>query len=740
MLKLSQVFRLNLRKMSGGGGENLLGKELSPYLRQHKDNPVHWYPWGPQAFERAREEGKLIFLSIGYSTCHWCHVMERESFESQQTAAVMNRYYINVKVDREERPDVDKVYMTFVQASTGSGGWPLSVFLTPDLYPVYGGTYFPPQGHFGRPGFSDLLQALASSWQENKDDMMEAGREVMKVIDKKMGAGSTVPGPLPDISIFHRFYAMLWKNYDPEFGGYSGAPKFPQPSNLKTMFSLHSWPDETEDRKKRELEMNLFTLKMMAKGGIHDHISQGFARYSTDAKWHVPHFEKMLYDQAQLAVVYSIAVQKTGSQEMREIVEDILTYVSRDLTHPEGGFYTAEDADSYPSEGSKEKKEGAFCVWSFTELQDILGSHKIEGYEDKSLADVIIHHYNVEKDGNVNPRMDPHGELLGQNVLTELPEKDTPLIPDESRYKEALNKARKLLHEKRLTRPRPSLDDKILTSSNGLMISGFCAAGRALGRQDYIAAAEKAGNFLCTHLLDQNGAKSAENGGKLLRSCYGASAHALQQLDTPIHGFIDDYAFTVQAMLDLYESTFDVIWLKRAISFQDTQDALFLDKSDGGYFAAEEGASDIIIRLKDDHDGAEPSSNSISAMNLLRLHKLTNNKKYKTQAEKIFEIFHLRLTQIPVSMSALTEAYLFYRQDGPVLLLNTSHPDHKEFITELHSKYLPFLTCLTPEVGQEVSGHLAGANLTPSSKGLLIKSDQDEKVSVNSLEDVLQNL
>jgi len=727
MLKLPRVFRFTFRTMSGGGEENLLGKELSPYLRQHKNNPVQWFPWGPQAFEKAKEEKKLIFLSIGYSTCHWCHVMERESFESQQTAAVMNRYFVNVKVDREERPDVDKVYMTFVQASTGSGGWPLSVFLTPDLFPVYGGTYFPPEGHYGRPGFTELLQALASSWKENEDDMKEAGKEVMNVIDKKMGTGSTSPGPLPDLSIFHRYFAMLSKNYDPEFGGYSRAPKFPQPSNLKTMFSLHSWADENTDRKKRELDMNVFTLKMMNKGGIHDHVSKGFARYSTDAKWHVPHFEKMLYDQAQLAVVYSIAVQLTGSQEFTETVEDILEYVSRDLTHPEGGFYTAEDADSYPTHDSEEKKEGAFCVWTYDELKELLAD-KIDGTEH-TLADVFIHHFNAVQGGNVNPRMDPHGELTNQNVLTELPEKD-PLIDNAEVYKSAIDKAKKILHDKRQTRPRPSLDDKIITSSNGLMISGFCAAGRALNRQDYISTAIKAADFIMKHMVDTAN-------GKLLRSCYGNGAHALEQLNPPIHGFIDDYAFFIQAMIDLYETTLDEKYLKKATQFQELQDNLFLDRTTGGYFAAEEGADDIVIRLKDDHDGAEPSSNSVSAMNLVRLYKLTNNQHYKDEAEKIFKLFHDRLTQIPISMSALVEAYLFYKQDGPVLIIN---PENKNLLSEVHKNYFPFLTLLGlgGETDRSINSRLADINLEPG-KAVLLK-DGEVKLIISSIEDLEQNL
>jgi len=674
----TSVFRLTVRKMASGRSENELGSELSPYLRQHKDNPVHWMPWGQPAIDRARSEGKLIFLSIGYSTCHWCHVMERESFESQQVADVMNQHYVNVKVDREERPDVDKVYMTFVQATTGSGGWPLSVFLSPDLNPVYGGTYFPPASSFGRPGFKQLLEALATQWQDNQEDMTEAGVEVMKIINSKLGPASNHPGPLPTSQdVFHKFYAQLSKSYDAEFGGYSKAPKFPQPSNLKTMFNLHCWDGESDDRKKRELEMNLFTLEMMSRGGIHDHISQGFARYSTDRKWHVPHFEKMLYDQAQLAVVYSIAVRLTASADHKATVEDILTYVSRDLTHPMGGFYTAEDADSLPDVGLSSKKEGAFCVWEYQQIKDLL-SEQIPG-TDRTIADLIINKYNVKEEGNVNPQADPHGELTGKNVLTELPVQDDLLDKDiTATY---LQKGRQRLFEERLKRPRPSLDNKILCSSNALMISGYCHAGAALDRQDYICTAITAAQFILTHMFDHQSCS-------LTRSVYGRGSE-VEQLGTPIPGFISDYSFTVQAMIDLYEATFDAKWLELAVKLQGTQDNLFLDKQNGGYFATREGDSQIIARLKDDHDGAEPSSNSVSALNLLRLGKLLNNTDYKSQAEAIFKLYSINLSQVPVSMSALVEAFLFYQKDGPLLVVNTAD---ESFIRQVRQLYLPFVS------------------------------------------------
>jgi len=671
-----------------GGGRNLLGSELSPYLRQHEHNPVHWYPWGEEAIQRARAEDKLIFLSIGYSTCHWCHVMERESFENPAVAAVMNENFINIKVDREERPDVDKVYMTFVQASTGGGGWPLSIFLAPDLNPVYGGTYFPPVGNYGRPGFTQILEAVSSKWEDNKEDMKESGSEVIQIIDRKMGSGSMHPGPLPPPSIFQKFYAQLSKGYDEEYGGYSKAPKFPQPSNLLTMFKLHGWAGESEDRRRNELSMNLFTLDMMNKGGIHDHISKGFARYSTDQKWHVPHFEKMLYDQAQLAVVYSIAVQLTGSEVYTETVQDILGYVSRDLTHPLGGFFTAEDADSYPKEGSQEKKEGAFCIWQFDEVKELL-KEPIQGTE-YTIADLIVHKYNMKDGGNVNPRLDPHGELVDQNVLTCIPEKE-PLLDKEMSDK-YIEKGKQILYQERQKRPRPSLDDKILCSSNGLMITGFCRAAAALQTPEYTQAACKAGQFIIDHMFQEQ-----EN--QLLRSVYGSKPE-LDQLRVPIPGFIDDYVFTIQAMIDLYEATFDTKWLDFALKLQGIQDDLFHDGEKGGYFATQQGDPHIVLRLKDDHDGAEPSSNSISAMNLLRLSKLLNNQLFKQQAEKIFKLFNVRLGQLPVTMPALVDAYLYYTQNTPLLVVNEGQTD---FVDQLRAEFLPSLAIAALPVSVESS-------------------------------------
>ena len=721
--------RANVRTMASK--ENRLASQMSPYLLQHKNNPVDWYPWGPEAIAEAKRQDKMIFLSIGYSTCHWCHVMERESFENPDTAAVMNDHYINVKVDREERPDVDKVYMTFVQASTGGGGWPLSLWLSPELFPVFGGTYFPPGGSFGRPGFTEVLLALSSQWQENRDEMRESGHQVMNIIDRKMGSGSLTPSvSLPSEGVFRKLYVKLSNSYDKEFGGYSKAPKFPQPSLLMTMFRLQSWQHEAGDRKKRGLEMNLHTLDMMNLGGIHDHVMNGFARYSTDKMWHVPHFEKMLYDQAQLAMAYSAAFSITKKDIYKDVIDDILLYVTRDMTHKSGGFFAAEDADSYPMGNDKEKKEGAFCVWSWEEIQSLL-SEQVEGEASEiTLAAIVAHEYNMKEGGNVDPRGDPHGELKNQNVLTKIPVKPL-LIPDVDKYKAALAKANKILFDQRLLRPRPGLDIKIVTCWNALMISAFCKSGSATQNDKYISSATTAGNFLLNTLWN-------DDTKRLLRCVYGVKDE-ISNLAAPIEGFVDDYCMTVQALLDLYSATFDEIWLRQAVSVQKTQDDLFLDKDQGGYFTSREGDEQIVLRLKDDQDGAEPSSNSVSAMNLFRLGKILNSSSYTEQGEKIVKLYSERLEQLPHALPALVDAYLLHHQAEPMIVV-TGDNDNNPVLKYLLTSHYPSHIVVKPgDLILASHPQLSSANLETSPGAYLFL---DDKISpfVSSVEQFLETL
>ncbi|XP_046422311.1 spermatogenesis-associated protein 20 isoform X1 [Neodiprion fabricii] len=635
--------------------QNKLAFEKSPYLLQHATNPVHWFPWGDEAIEKARREDKLIFLSVGYSTCHWCHVMERESFENPEIARVMNQFFVNVKVDREERPDIDKIYMTFIQAISGHGGWPMSVFLTPELTPVTGGTYFPPVDKYGQPGFKTVLTTVAHKWIESRSDVLNSGNRILEVLKRSVGVESLhKEAAEPSVDCGLNCVQQLAGSYDNEFGGFTDAPKFPQPVNLNFLFHAYS-RDPSSESGKECLNMCLTTLTKMANGGIHDHIGQGFSRYSVDGKWHVPHFEKMLYDQAQLLRSYADAFVITKDTIFADIVDDIVTYVTRDLRHQAGGFYNAEDADSLPSHDSREKKEGAFYVWTYGDIKSLLGK-PIPGKKDLELSDLFAFHYNVKPEGNVGHLQDPHGELKGQNVLivygslAETAEHFDLSFEDVNNY---LQKAREILYQVRLKRPRPHLDDKIVTSWNGLIISGLSRAGFALNNKNYIEFAVKAAAFVERYLFD------AEN-GLLLRSCYNGGGGIITQTSVPINGFHGDYCFMVQGLLDLYEATLDTHWLEFAEKLQDIQDNLFWDPVAGGYFATTEEDRTAILRLKDDHDGAEPSSNSIACRNLLRLNAYLDHAEFNDKSSKILIASRESLTRVPAALPELVSALLHY--------------------------------------------------------------------------------
>lgn len=495
---------------------NRLALEKSPYLLQHATNVVDWYPWCEEAFEKARKENKLIFLSVGYSTCHWCHVMEKESFENDSVAEIMNRHYISIKVDREERPDIDRVYMSFIQATSGSGGWPMSVFLTPNLEPITGGTYFPPEDKWGRPGFKTILNNIAEKWENEKSSITESGKNILAILKRasEKDFSSTGECAPPGLECVQRCLQQFCKSYEHEYGGFSDSPKFPQPSNFDFLFHVYSRDSESVTGKQC-LNMCLHTLKCMANGGIHDHVSNGFARYSTDSRWHVPHFEKMLYDQGQLAVSYCNAYVATKDPFYADIVRDILLYVSRDLSHEEGGFYSAEDADSFPVEGATHKREGAFCVWEYDEI-----IHHVQGRTGGvANAEIFCYHFNVKKAGNVHPSQDPHNELEKKNVLICYGSIESTAGYFEMTVediRDSIDKSLKMLYDVRQKRPRPHLDSKMLTAWNGLMISGFARAGYFLKDDTYISRAIKAAEFIRKYLY-QEADKS------LIRCCYRAS-------------------------------------------------------------------------------------------------------------------------------------------------------------------------------------------------------------------------
>ena len=586
---------------------NALIEEKSPYLRQHAHNPVDWMPWGERAFEKARAEGKPIFLSIGYSTCHWCHVMAHESFESGSVADVLNRDFVPIKIDREERPDVDRIYMLYVQAVSGSGGWPMSVWLTPDLKPFYGGTYFPPDSRYGRPGFRDICEQLAKAWRQDRGKVEESGSRIVGQL--KDYISSTKAGSEPDAAILHSAFQQFRRMFDATYGGFGGAPKFPRPVTLNFLLRYYATEQNTE-----ALEMVTETLHAMAAGGMHDHLGGGFHRYSVDQFWFVPHFEKMLYDQAQLAISYVEAYGITQAAEFAKTARDIFDYVLRDLTDVEGGFYSAEDADSPDPENAAHSGEGAFYIWRQEEIERILGQEN---------ATKFVEAFGVRPGGNVDE--DPHGEFTGRNILfaaTAGAESDS--VEDDKR----------ILLEARARRPRPHLDRKILTAWNGLMISALAKGAVLLNERTYLEAAERAARFLLMRMRD------GRSGQLLRRYCDDEAA---------VPAFLDDYAFLAQALLDLFEATFDPDYLATACDLARRGMAGFEDPEQGGFFSTAESAPDLLLRMKDDYDGAEPSGNSVAIDVLLRLAHLTGDEKFQQQAERGLRWFAPKLKTQPVT-------------------------------------------------------------------------------------------
>ncbi|CAH1954318.1 unnamed protein product [Acanthoscelides obtectus] len=633
---------------------NRLISEKSPYLLQHATNPVDWYPWGQEAFDKAKAEDKLIFLSVGYSTCHWCHVMEKESFENESVAEIMNRYFVNIKVDREERPDVDKLYMSFIQATIGSGGWPMSVFLTPDLQPIAGGTYFPPEDRSGMPGFMSVLENIAEKWNHKKDVMRQSGKyslTILKKVAEKESNEQTVKVPGEDV--WKKCLLQFTRNYEEDFGGFSSAPKFPQPVSFNFLFHMYSRNKKSEQGFMC-LQMCLHTLTKMAYGGIHDHVNCGFARYSVDDRWHVPHFEKMLYDQAQLAVSYCDAYVLTKDAFYAKVVRDILTYVSRDLSHPRGGFYGAQDADSYPYHGAPHKMEGAFCVWEFGEIEDLLAGKETDGIKH---FDLFVHHYNLKEEGNVKPRQDPHGELRKKNVLVcfgSYERTANAFNTIEDKVEQILKECHAILYEERQKRPAPDTDTKIVTSWNGLMISGYAKAGFALKDQAYIDRAIRAADFIRTYLW-------REKDKTLMRCCYkGEGFDEVDVPSNPVPGFLDDHAFLIRGLLDLYEASLNADWLQWAETLQEQQDLKFWDSKAHGYFTSPEGDSSILIRGKEDQDGAEPCGNSVAVHNLIRLSAYLDRQDLRDKATNTLSAFAERLNSIPIALPEMVSALMFY--------------------------------------------------------------------------------
>ena len=613
--------------VSGKKIPNHLINEKSPYLMQHAYNPVDWYPWSEEAFARAEKENKPVLLSIGYSTCHWCHVMEKESFTDPAIAAIMNENYICIKVDREERPDIDRLYISAVTALTGSAGWPLNVFLTPKLKPFFGGTYFPGKSRFGINAWPDLLNKIAIAWKDPVayGKIISSADALTEVLGKSLSPGRKITASKQNrrahLDKAFEYYASV---FDGKSGGFGKAPKFPSPSILNFLLAYSSYGKKAGKAASAEkaLQMADFTLRAMARGGIYDQIGGGFHRYSTDERWHIPHFEKMLYDNAQLITAYLEAYQITSDDYFATIAGEIADYVLRDMTSPRGGFYSAEDADSLPGkpaqgspEEAEEKIEGAFYVWSREELNDILGD---------DAAGIISFHFGVIPGGNAE--QDPHGYFEGKNILyagRSVEETAIKFNLPKEKTARIINEAKNKLYYTRIKRERPHLDDKILTSWNGLMISALCKAYRVLGDEKYLEAAKNAAEFILSDLYD-------EKTGRLFRRWRDGEKN--------IFGMGSDYAFLVSGLIDLYDSDSGSKWLETAVLLSEEHLRLFYDAEDGGfYMTGPEHDKNLILRVKDDSDSVIPSPGSIAIRNLLRLTGITGRMDFAQAAEKTIE-------------------------------------------------------------------------------------------------------
>jgi uncharacterized protein YyaL (SSP411 family) len=644
---------------------NRLAKETSPYLLQHAHNPVDWYPWGEEAFAKARKEDKPIFLSVGYSTCHWCHVMERESFENPAIANLINDNFVPIKVDREQRPDVDQAYMTFVQATTGSGGWPMNVFLTPELKPFFGGTYFPPEDKWGQPGLPKVLRQIADAWKTEREKIVSGSDKLVSQLQAAVAAQSS-GGKLSD-GIAQTAYEQFAAQFDPKFGGFGVAPKFPRPVTLNFLFDFYGRNPQS-DEGRHALEMALVTLRKMAAGGIHDQIGGGFHRYSTDQFWHVPHFEKMLYDQAQLAQVYLAAFQITREPAFAQTARDVLDYVRREMTSAEGGFYSAEDADSLLVAGKPEHAEGAFYVWTKEEIDRVLGPER---------AKVFAYACGVEAKGNAPS--DPQGEFKNKNILLErhdVAETAKKFGLTNEKTAQLLEESRKLLFEARAKRPRPSRDDKIVTAWNGLMISAFARAAQVLDEPAYLEAATRAADFVQRSLYRPESAT-------LLRSYRGSASE--------VNGFASDYAFYIQGLLDLYEASFDVSRIELALKLQERENELFRDGKNGGYFSSSDRHDALLFRMKEADDMAEPSPNSVTALNLLRIAYLLDRKKAREQAEATLEAFGKQLEAAPSSMPQMLVALSWLRAKPKQIVIagKLDDPATRGMLREVHRHFVP---------------------------------------------------
>jgi len=632
--------------------QNRLAHEKSPYLLQHADNPVDWYPWADEAFKKAKLEDKPVFLSIGYSTCHWCHVMAHESFENPKIGALMNDAFISIKVDREERPDIDMVYMKVCQMMTGSGGWPLTIIMTPDKKPFFAGTYIPGETRFGRIGMPDLILRIKEVWTTRREEVLNSANQITSTL-KEMAAPA--PGQELGEGILHQAYNQLKDRFDEDYGGFGVSPKFPTPHNL--LFLLRYWKRTNDEN---ALDMVEKTLRMMRRGGIYDQVGFGFHRYSTDQRWLVPHFEKMLYDQALLALAYLETFQITRKEEYARIAREIFEYVLRDLTDTGGGFYSAEDADS-------EGEEGKFYLWDFTEILEVLTPEK---------ADILVNAFNIKKNGNFTD--ETTGGKSGRNILhlTKPLEKIAPELGiDESELRTRLESIRQELLVHREKRTRPHKDDKILTDWNGLMIAALAKGGRILDESEYTHAAIRAVDFIFGNLIGQD----------------GCLLHRYRDGDAGLTGNLDDYAFLINGLLELYETTYQIEFLNRALKLNHYLVEHFWDDTNGGFYFTGDNETDLLVRQKEIYDGAVPSGNSVAMLNLIRLGRITADSDLEQKAALTGKCFYENVATMPSGYTQLLIAVDF--AVGPsyevVITGDSRTSDTREMLKAVQQEFLP---------------------------------------------------
>lgn len=618
---------------------NSLAKEKSPYLLQHKDNPVDWYPWGDEAFEKARSENKPVFLSIGYATCHWCHVMAHESFEDEEIAKLLNETFINVKVDREERPDIDSMYMTVCQMLNGQGGWPLTIILTPDKEPFFAATYIPKEARYGRIGLRQLIPGIKGMWTHEPEKIQKAVESIKEGFKKSQDFAS---GKFPGTEAIDYAAEQLAMRFDDEFGGFGNAPKFPSPHNL--MFLLRHWKHTGEQR---FLDGVINTLNAMRLGGIWDHIGFGFHRYSTDREWLVPHFEKMLYDQALLMKAYTEAWQITKNPLFKQTVYEIAEYVARELTSSEGSFYSAEDADS-------EGEEGKFYVWKTSEVDSLLNDEDSNFFKD---------YFNLKEEGNFEDEASK--QLTTQNI----PHLTTELDKENSKLWERI---RSKLFENRRKRIRPQLDDKILTDWNGLMITALAKAGAVFAESRFTDQAEKAYHFIHEELFNE-------------KQLY----HRYKDGEFAINAFADDYSFMIWAGIELYETTSKAFYLEQSIELNTHLINIFWDEKKGGFFLSVNDADQPLGRQKQIYDGAVPSSNSTALYNLIRLSRFTGNTMLEEMANKLGEFFSVDLIRSGSSSTMSMMALQFLFNDPKEIVISEGENGINEFVYHFHSQFLP---------------------------------------------------